>query len=227
MDYVVSTSGSGDSIRGGTFTAVWNTVSSSANEVTTMDIGNTDAVHFSADTTGSIFVNITSGTWVIDSLYRALGTFVAAPFPSPSPTLTPTPTPSLTSLLTPTPSPTPTLSPTLTPSISSTSLLTPTPTPTLSPSLTPTSSPTLTPTPSLTPTLTPSPSSVLYYTLNPCTGGDPLYDTTITPLLADQRYLDPTSGRFWTWDNLSGTVSPQQTVNSSMQIVSGQSSCPP
>ena len=228
VDYVVSTSGSGNDIRGGTFTAVWNAVSSSSNEVTTMDIGNTDAVHFSADTTGSIFVNITTGTWIIDSLYRALGTAILAPTPTPS--STPTPTPSVTPLLTPSPSPSPTPTP------SSTSLLTPTPSPT------PSSSPALTPTPSLTPTSTPTPTStstptptptpsatpVLYYTLNPCTGGDPLYDTTITPLIADQRYTDPSSGgRFWTWDNAAGTVSPQQTVRASMQIVSGQSSCPP
>jgi hypothetical protein len=67
----------------------------------------------------------------------------------------------------------------------------------------------------------------LYYTLNSCDPGDPLYDTTITPLLANQRYTDPSSGgRFWTWDNAAGTSSPQQTVRASMQIVSGQSGCP-
>jgi hypothetical protein len=126
VDYVVSTSGSADSIRGGTFTAVWNAVSSSSNEVTTMDIGNTDAVHFSADATGSIFVNITSGTWVVDSLYRALGTFVAAPFPSPTPTVTPSP-------ITPTPTPTPSSTP-IPPS--QTPSLTPTPSPTPSPAIT-------------------------------------------------------------------------------------------
>jgi hypothetical protein len=372
VDYVVSTSGSGNDIRGGTFTAVWNAVSSSSNEVTTMDIGNTDAVHFSADTTGSIFVNITTGTWVIDSLYRALGTFTVAPFPSPTPSVTPTQTP--TPSVTPTPTPTSisgnkelilnvynsttesidwisvnynfedspnarslntvsgfsppvyyyisgseipvgnstyrtkmnvtasytgsnliydvepdsnssatiytisasfftdgtprggggsnspaqrvnssvnaafffnpttwvTMSlditasyaplPTPTPSLSATPTITPTPTPSLS--ATPTITPTPTPTPSVTQTITPTPtpssSPVLYYTLNPCTGGDPLYDTTITPLIADQRYTDPSSGgRFWTWDNAAGTVSPQQTVRASMQIVSGQSSCPP
>ena len=79
MDYVVSTSGSGTSTRAGTFTAVWNSVFSSTNEVTTMDIGNTDAIHFSADSTGSIFANVTTGSWVVDSLYRALGTAVTIP----------------------------------------------------------------------------------------------------------------------------------------------------
>lgn len=97
----------------------------------------------------------------------------------------------------------------------------PTPTPPATPPVTPSS------TPSLTPTQTPTPSttSVLYYTLNGCTG-QPLYDTTITPVLASQRYIDPGSGTFWTWDNNAGTSFPQQTVNSSLQIVSGQSGCP-
>ena len=68
--------------------------------------------------------------------------------------------------------------------------------------------------------------SPLYYTLNSCNVGDPLYDTTITPILANQRYVDPISGNFWVWDNNAGTISPQQTVNNSLQIVSGQSGCP-
>ena len=78
--------------------------------------------------------------------------------------------------------------------------------------------------PTTTTTTTAAP---LYYTLNSCDPGDPLYDTTITPLLANQRYTDPSSGgRFWTWDNAAGTSSPQQTVRVSMQIVLGQSGCP-
>ena len=91
---------------------------------------------------------------------------------------------------------------------------TPTPTPTL------TATPTLTPTPTLTST-----PPLLYYTLNPCNPGDPLFDTTTTPLLANQRYIDPLSGNRWVWDNNAGTVSPQQTVNSSLQLVSGQINC--
>jgi hypothetical protein len=77
-----------------------------------------------------------------------------------------------------------------------------------------------------TTTTTTTTAGPLYYTLNPCNGGDPLYDTTITPILTNQRYVDPISGNFWVWDNASGTSSPQQTVNSSLQIVSGQSGCP-
>lgn len=91
------------------------------------------------------------------------------------------------------------------------------------PLLTP--NPTSTPTNTPTRTSTPTPSSTLYYTLNGCTG-QPLYDTTITPILSSQRYVDPISGTFWTWDNAPGTSSPQQTVNNSLQIVSGQSGCP-
>ena len=94
-----------------------------------------------------------------------------------------------------------------------------TPTPTPSPSVSPApSTPTPTPTPSATPPL-------LYYTLNPCNPGDPLFDTTITPPVSNQRYIDPLSGNKWVWDNNAGTLFPQQTVNSSLQLVSGQINC--
>ncbi len=69
-------------------------------------------------------------------------------------------------------------------------------------------------------------SGTLYYTLNGCTGGQPLYDTTITPVLTNQRYFDPVSGGYWVWDNAAGTSLPQQTVNGTIVIVSGQSGCP-
>ena len=83
VDYVVNSSGSNTSMRAGTFTATWNATSSVSNESMTMDIGNTDVVQFSADNTGSIFVNISSGNWEIDSLYRALGVYTP---PSSTPT---------------------------------------------------------------------------------------------------------------------------------------------
>jgi hypothetical protein len=66
----------------------------------------------------------------------------------------------------------------------------------------------------------------LYYTLNGCTGGQALFDTTITPLLTNQRYTDPINGGFWTWDNAAGTSSPQQTVSNTIIRVTGQSGCP-
>ena len=68
-------------------------------------------------------------------------------------------------------------------------------------------------------------SGTLYYTLNGCTGGLSNFDTTIAPILTNQRYTDG-SGNFWTWDNAAGTSSPQQTVNGAIVIVSGQSGCP-
>ena len=89
-----------------------------------------------------------------------------------------------------------------------------------------TASPTTTTTTAAPTTTTTTTEGPLYYTLNSCNPGDPLYDTTITPLLANQRYVDPISGNFWVWDNAAGTSSPQQTVNNSLQIVSGQSGCP-
>ena len=95
------------------------------------------------------------------------------------------------------------------------------------PGISPTPSPTVSPVP-ITPTPTPTPSSsppILYYTLNPCSGGDPLFSTIITPLLTNQRYIDPISGNKWTWDGATGTTSPLQTFNSSLQIVSGQINC--
>jgi hypothetical protein len=69
-------------------------------------------------------------------------------------------------------------------------------------------------------------SGTLYYTLNGCTGGQPNFDTTITPILTNQRYFDPVTSGYWTWDNAAGTSSPQQTVNGAIVIVSGQSGCP-
>jgi hypothetical protein len=99
--------------------------------------------------------------------------------------------------------------------------LSPTPTPAATPPVTPTptntSTPTVTPTPSTTPTL--------YYTLNGC-DGEPLYDTTITPILTSQLYTDPINGTFHTWDNNAATPFAQFPVNASLQIVSGQNICP-
>ena len=66
----------------------------------------------------------------------------------------------------------------------------------------------------------------MYYTLNGCTGGQPQYDTTITPILSNQRYYDPGLNQYWTWDNAAGTSSPQQTVSNTIIIQSGQSGCP-
>lgn len=69
-------------------------------------------------------------------------------------------------------------------------------------------------------------SGILYYTLNGCTGGQSQFDTTITPILSNQRYYDPGLNQYWTWDNASGTSLPQQTVSNTIIIQSGQSGCP-
>ena len=90
VDYVINSSGSNTSMRAGTFTAAWNATSSVSNESMTMDIGNTSAVQFSADSTGSIFVNVSTGSWEIDSLYRALGVFTTGSTPEPPPPPSPT-----------------------------------------------------------------------------------------------------------------------------------------
>lgn len=113
----------------------------------------------------------------------------------------------------PTPTPTPTQ--------------TPTPTPTNTPAETPTSTPTQTPTntPTLTQTPTQTPTTILYWTLNPCTGGESIYDTTIPPVLSNQRYIDPSTQFTWIWDNAAATTFPQHTVNNSLQIVSGKQDC--
>ena len=113
----------------------------------------------------------------------------------------------------PTPTPTPTQ--------------TPTPTPTNTPAETPTPTQTQTPTQTKTPSQTPTqtPTTILYWTLNPCTGGEPIYDTTIPPILSNQRYIDPSTQFAWTWDNDAATTFPQHTVNGSLQLVSGKQDC--
>lgn len=69
-------------------------------------------------------------------------------------------------------------------------------------------------------------SGTLYYTLNGCTVGQSQFDTTITPILTNQRYYDPGLNQYWTWDNAAGTSLPQQTVSATIIIQSGQSGCP-
>ena len=69
-------------------------------------------------------------------------------------------------------------------------------------------------------------SGTLYYTLNGCTGGQQNFDTTYAPILANQRYFDPVSGGYWTWDNAAGTSFPQHTVSGTIVLISGQSGCP-
>jgi hypothetical protein len=142
------------------------------------------------------------------------------------PTTTTTTTTSTTTTTTAAPTTTTTTSTTTTTTTAPTTTTTtaaPTTTTTTTTEAPTTTTTTTTVAPTTTTTTTAGP---LYYTLNPCNGGDPLYDTTITPILTNQRYVDPISCNFWVWDNAAGTSSPQQTVNGSLQIVSGQSGCP-
>ena len=96
-------------------------------------------------------------------------------------------------------------------------------TPTPTPPNTPPNTPSNTPTNTRTPTVTPTEGS--YWTLNPCEVGEPIYDTTIQPLLTNQRYIHPVSQFIWVWDNAARTTFPQHTVNGSLQLVSGKQDC--
>ena len=96
---------------------------------------------------------------------------------------------------------------------------------TAAPTTTTTAGPTTTTT-TASPTTTTTTAGTLFYTVNSCSEGDPLYDTTITPTITSQRYVDPNNGRNWVWDNAAGTTSPQQNVNTSLQRVEGFTGCP-
>lgn len=100
----------------------------------------------------------------------------------------------------------------------------PTPTPTATPTPTPTAtSPEPTPTPTPTPTAT---QTSLYYTLTACNEGGPAYDILLaSEPISSQRYIDPISTDLWIYDNNAGTIAPQNTVTTSLQIVSGQTGC--
>ena len=70
IDYVIK---SGSNMRGGNIMAVWDGQYSKFTETTTSELGNTSNVTFTVTGTGQFNVNISSGTWTIESLYRALG----------------------------------------------------------------------------------------------------------------------------------------------------------
>ena len=171
---------------------------------------------FSAGTSG-INAQVSADFAFNPTTWTTMSLDITASYLSPPTTTTTTaaPTTTTTTTTTTTAAPTTTTTTTVAPTTTTT-------TTTEAPTTTTTTTTTEAPTTTTTTTAAP-----LYYTLNSCDPGDPLYDTTITPLLANQRYTDPSSGgRFWTWDNAEGTSSPQQTVRVSMQIVLGQSGCP-
>jgi hypothetical protein len=134
FDYVVK---NGSNMRAGNIMSVWDGMNSSYNETTTIDLGNTSAVGFNVSGTGRLNATISSGTWTVEVLYRALGEssgIQATPTPTATVTSTPTPTATVTSTPTPTatvtstPTPTVTSTPTATPTVTSTPTPTPTPT---------------------------------------------------------------------------------------------------
>ena len=96
---------------------------------------------------------------------------------------------------------------------------------TAAPTTTTTAGPTTTTT-TAAPTTTTTTAGTLFYTVNSCSESDPIYDTTITPTITSQRYVDPNNGRNWVYDNAAGTTSPQHNVNTSLQRVEGFSGCP-
>jgi hypothetical protein len=108
FDYVVK---NGSNMRAGAIMSAWDGTNATYNETTTVDLGNTSAVGFNVSGTGTLNATISSGTWTVEVLYRALGG------PTVAPTITPNPTPSPTPTLTLNPTPTPTSTPTVTPTV--------------------------------------------------------------------------------------------------------------
>ena len=63
----------GGNMRAGTIVSVWNGSASSYNETSTTDLGNTSAIAFTVSGDGKLNTTISSGTWLVEVLYRALG----------------------------------------------------------------------------------------------------------------------------------------------------------
>ena len=70
FDYLVK---NGANMRAGNIAAVWNGTNVSYNETNTTDLGSTSAITFTVNSTGVFTANISSGTWAIEAMYRALG----------------------------------------------------------------------------------------------------------------------------------------------------------
>ena len=115
FDYVVK---SGSNMRAGTIMSAWDGTNATFNEASTIDLGNTSGIGFNVSGTGRLNATVSSGTWLVEVLYRALGSTTPQPdpTPTPAPTATPGPTPGPTG----TPGPTATLGPTATPGPSNT-----------------------------------------------------------------------------------------------------------
>lgn len=83
FDYVVK---NGSNMRAGMIMSAWDGSNSVYNETSTMDLGSTSGVTFTVSGLGVLNANITSGTWAVEVLYRALGCSTINPPSSPSST---------------------------------------------------------------------------------------------------------------------------------------------
>lgn len=83
FDYVVK---NGTNMRAGMIMSAWDGSNSVYNETSTMDLGSTSGVTFTVSGLGVLNANITSGTWAVEVLYRALGCSTINPPSSPSST---------------------------------------------------------------------------------------------------------------------------------------------
>ncbi len=93
FDYVVK---NGLNMRAGVIMSAWNGSNAIFNESSTMDLGNTSGITFTVSSTGGLNAVVTSGTWTVEVLYRALGCGFSLTTPTPTPTNPPAPTPTPT-----------------------------------------------------------------------------------------------------------------------------------
>ena len=70
FDYLVK---SGSNRRAGNIAAVWDGSNVSFNETNTTDLGDTSTITFNVDIMGSLVAYVSSGTWTVEAMYRALG----------------------------------------------------------------------------------------------------------------------------------------------------------
>jgi hypothetical protein len=70
IDYVIKKSGN---MRAGNVMGVWNGSTVKYSETSTMDIGDTSEFTFTINNTGAVTANFTTGTWVVEIFYRAIG----------------------------------------------------------------------------------------------------------------------------------------------------------
>jgi hypothetical protein len=70
FDYLVK---SGSNMRAGTISSVWDGTNVSFNETNTTDLGDTGTIIFNVSNIGTLNIFVSSGTWTVEAMYRALG----------------------------------------------------------------------------------------------------------------------------------------------------------